>query len=156
MLMQGTMISKKNRIQNNAEETKINFFDPNAFGGKGAIGDEEDGNLPDQVDHQILEGKIDPAEWKKEIERTYQDLDNIEKEIELNRQSGGGGGIASGNLGVVEQGLEECRRQIELIIDLCKDIQGTCHQDVRKVFGKVAEKLEEDLAFIRRHEMRIN
>jgi len=32
MLMpNGTMISKKNRIQNNAEETKINFFDPNTY-----------------------------------------------------------------------------------------------------------------------------
>jgi hypothetical protein len=28
MAPQGTLISKKNRIQNNAEETKINFFDP--------------------------------------------------------------------------------------------------------------------------------
>lgn len=42
LLMQGTMISKKNRIQNNAEETKINFFDPNAFGGKGANGDDDE------------------------------------------------------------------------------------------------------------------
>lgn len=37
------------------------------------------------LDDQILEGKIDPIEWKKEIDRVYQDLDNIEKEIELNR-----------------------------------------------------------------------
>lgn len=28
-ILGGTMITKKNRIQNNAEETKINFFDPN-------------------------------------------------------------------------------------------------------------------------------
>jgi hypothetical protein len=56
----------------------------------------------------------------------------------------------------IEDEVEECRRHIELIIELCKDIKGTCHTDVRKVFAKVAEKLEEDLAFIRKHEIRIN
>jgi hypothetical protein len=55
-----------------------------------------------------------------------------------------------------QEDVEECRRHIELIIELCKDIKGTCHSDVRKVFGKVAEKLEDDLAFIRKHEIRIN
>jgi hypothetical protein len=29
--LQGTMISKKNRIKVNEEDTKINFFDPNHF-----------------------------------------------------------------------------------------------------------------------------
>ena len=43
-----------------------------------------------------------------------------------------------------------------MIVDLCKDIKESCHHDVRKVFGKVAEKLEDDLSFIRKHEMRIN
>lgn len=52
--------------------------------------------------------------------------------------------------------VEECRRHIELIIDLCKDIKDTCHQDVRKVFAKVAESLENNLNFIRKHEIRIN
>jgi hypothetical protein len=47
--------------------------------------------------------------------------------------------------GSLEEEVEECRRHIELIIELCKDIKGTCHADVRKVFAKVAEKLEEDL-----------
>ncbi len=83
----GTMISKKNMIRNNVEETKINFFDPNAFR---RDEDEEEGQAGDAVDHQILEGKIDPGEWKKEMERVYQDLDNIEKDIELSRQRGGG------------------------------------------------------------------
>jgi hypothetical protein len=32
-----------------------------------------------------LEGKIDPGEWKKEIERVYWELDGIEKDIELSR-----------------------------------------------------------------------
>lgn len=52
--------------------------------------------------------------------------------------------------------LEECRRHIELIIDLCRDIKDTCHQDVRKVFASSAEKLEDDLAYIRKNEIRIN
>ena len=154
MLMpQGTMISKKNRIQNNAEETKINFFDPNSYD-KGD-NEERDPNDKDQVDHEILEGKIDPSEWKKELERMYIDLDNIEKEIELSKQRGSGG-IKGVNLGAIDQGVEECRRHIELIIELCKEIKGTCHHDVVKIFAKVAEKLEDDLNFIRKHELRIN
>jgi hypothetical protein len=64
--------------------------------------------------------------------------------------------IIKGSSNTFEEEVEECRRHIELIIDLCRDIKGTCHSDVRKVFAKVAEKLEEDLAFIRKHEIRIN
>jgi len=30
-----------------------------------------------------LETKIDPLEWKQEIDRVYRDLANIEKEIEI-------------------------------------------------------------------------
>lgn len=75
--MEGTLITKKNRISNR-EDTKINFFDPNAY-------EEDEEETAEKIDHQILEGKIDPAEWRKEIERVYIDLDNIEKEIELNR-----------------------------------------------------------------------
>jgi hypothetical protein len=52
----------------------------------------------DQVDHQILEGKIDPGEWKREIERVYAELDGIEKEIELNKQRGGAPGGGAANL----------------------------------------------------------
>ena len=144
LLMEGTLITKKNRISNR-EETKINFFDPNAY-------EEDEEEAAEKIDHQILEGKIDPAEWRKEIERVYIDLDNIEKEIELNRQRGSAG-LAGGSF---EQEVEECRRHIELIVELCRDIKGTCHADVRKVFAKVAEQLEDDLAFIRKHEMRIN
>lgn len=150
---QGTMISKKNRIQNIAEETKINFFDPNTF-----ERDDNEGRDPkdkDLVDHEILEGKIDPSEWKKELERMYLDLDNIEKEIELSKQRGSGG-IKGVNLGAIDQGVEECRRHIELIIELCKEIKDTCHHDVRKIFAKAAEKLDDDLNFIRKHELRIN
>jgi hypothetical protein len=52
--------------------------------------------------------------------------------------------------------IEECRRHIELIVDMCKDVKNTCHADVRKVFAKAAEILEVDLNFIRKHEIRIN
>lgn len=84
LLMEGTFISKKNRIHdNNAEETKINFFDPNNRHQREE--EEEELAREDPIDHKILEGKIDPGEWKKEMDRVYGDLDNIEKEIELNR-----------------------------------------------------------------------
>jgi hypothetical protein len=64
--------------------------------------------------------------------------------------------MMKGGASSFEEEVEECRRHIELIIELCRDIKGACHSDVRKVFAKVAEKLEEDLAFIRKHEIRIN
>jgi hypothetical protein len=35
--------------------------------------------------------------------------------------------------------FEECRRHVELIIELCKDIKASCHSDVRKVFAHAAE-----------------
>ncbi len=132
-------------INNNAEETKVGFFDPSQYR-------DYDGNLPYNLekedDDQILEGKIDPLEWKKEMDRVDVDLDNIEKDIELNRQRGTTGGQYDD--------IEECRRHIELIIDLCTEIKNTCHSDVRKVFAKSAERLEEDLNYIRKNEVRIN
>ena len=97
----------------------------------------------------ILEGKIDPIEWRREIDRVYGDLDGIEMEIELNKQRGQ-------LTGIYDDDVEECRRHIELIIDLCKDVKNTCHQDVRNVFASSAEKLEEDLAYIRKNEIRMN
>lgn len=81
------------------------------------------------------------------MERVYSDLDYIEKDIELIRTRGRGD---------LTEDFEECRRHIELIIDLCKDIKETCHQDVRNIFGKAAEFLEKELAYIRKHEVRIN
>lgn len=45
-------------------------------------------NFEKEEEDQILEGKIDPLEWRKEIDRVYQDLDNIDREIELNMQRG--------------------------------------------------------------------
>jgi DNA-binding transcriptional regulator GbsR (MarR family) len=58
----------------------------------------------------ILEGKIDPEEWKREIDRVYSDLDLIEKEIELSKMRGKND---------LNEDFEECRRHIELIIELC-------------------------------------
>ena len=52
-----------------AEETKVNFFDPKM----GLYNEDEP-----QQDHQILETKIDPLEWNKEIDRVYKDLTKIE------------------------------------------------------------------------------
>ncbi len=96
---------------------------------------------------QIIQAKIDPDEWKREVERVYQDLDNIEKDVLLIRQRG---------TGELSDDIEECRRHIELIIELCTDVKNTCHSDVRKVFAKASELLQEDLAYIRKHEIRIN
>ena len=93
---------------------------------------------------EIIEGKIDPQEWRRELDRVYQDLDNIEKDLQLINLRGQND---------MTDDVEECRRHIELIVEMCRDIRLTCHQDVRKVFAKSAETLEEDLAFIRKHEI---
>ena len=129
-------------------ETKMNFFDPNAEG----INQAEMPGMMYQVpvkteDQKILETRIDPLEWKQEIDRVYQDLSNLEKDIEILVKQGGSGSIES---------FEECRRHIELIIEMCNDIRQSSHQQVRKVFASSAEKLDEDLQFIRKNEIRIN
>ena len=80
--LSGTLITKKNRmLHRGAEETKINFFDPKTRDDD----DDEEAKNEEKIDNQIIEGKIDPGEWKKEIERVYWELDNIEKDIELNK-----------------------------------------------------------------------
>lgn len=89
-----------------AEETKLNFFNPS---GKD-IGLYEIPNKPEE--ERILYTGIDPLEWKQEIDRVYKDLVNIEKEIEVLKNSGGD-----------DADFEECRRHIELIIDMCNDIR---------------------------------
>lgn len=126
----------------------MNFFDPNA---EGINQSEMPGlmyDVPDKAeDQKILETRIDPLEWKQEIDRVYQDLANLEKDIEILVKQGSSGSIES---------FEECRRHIELIIEMCNDIRQSSHHQVRKVFATGAEKLEEDLAFIRKNEIRIN
>ena len=51
-----------------AEETKVNFFNPNL----------DDDQLERSEEHQIIETKIDPLEWNKEVEAVYRDLVRIE------------------------------------------------------------------------------
>lgn len=43
-----------------------------------------------------------------------------------------------------------------MIIEMCNDIRQSSHHEVRKVFASSAEKLEDDLSFIRKNEIRIN
>jgi len=123
------------------EETKINFFDPSKY-------EEQEALFEKPAEDQIIEAKCDPLEWKQEIDRVYLDLVNIEKDLELIKQRGGGS--------LVDEDVEECRRHIELIIDLSHDIKKSCHSDVRSVFARVGETLNDDLSTIRRHESRIN
>jgi ElaB/YqjD/DUF883 family membrane-anchored ribosome-binding protein len=97
------------------QETKINFFDPND---EGLNQSEMPGlmyEVPDKAeDQKILETRIDPLEWKQEIDRVYQDLANLEKDIEILVKHGSSGSLES---------FEECRRHIELIIEMCNDIR---------------------------------
>jgi len=87
--------------------------------------------MPEKAEEdRILETKIDPLEWKQEIDRVYKDLLNIEKEVEILKNQGGD-----------DAELEECRRHIELIIELCNDIRQSSHYEVRKVFSSSAEQL---------------
>ena len=117
------------------EETKMNFYDPGPFA---------DFEREKEAEEQILEGKIDPVEWMKELDRVSNELDNIQKDAELSRARGG------------DDDLEECRRHAELIVELCREIKDACSADARAVFARSAEALEEQLAFVRRHEQRIN
>ena len=72
----GGEIWKKKSVVGRAEETKVNFFDPNE--------NIEHYNMDEQEeDHQIIETKIDPLEWNKEIDRVYRDLVKIEQDIEI-------------------------------------------------------------------------
>ena len=52
--------------------------------------------------------------------------------------------------------IEEHRRHIELILECCREIQNASGYDVRKIFSKVGETLSDQMAKIRKHEMRIN
>ena len=73
---------------------------------------------------------------------------NIEKEIELQRQRG--------LQGTLDDDIEEHRRHLEMIIELCREIQQSSGHDVRKVFARVGETMSEELEQIRKHEVRIN
>ena len=125
------------------EETKINFFDPSKY-------EEQEAMFEKPAEDQIIEAKCDPLEWKQEIDRVYTDLINIEKDMELIKTGQAGGGS------LLDEDIEECRRHTELIIELCHDIKKSCHSDVRSVFARVGETLQDDLSTVRRHESRIN
>ena len=75
------------------------------------------------------------------------DLVNIEKDLEVLKTRGSG---------ELDDDIEECRRHIEMIIELSKDIKDSSHYDVRKVFAKVGEQLQDELTLIRKVELRIN
>lgn len=40
-------------------------------------------------ENKIIEARIDPLEWKLEIDRVYKDLNNLEKDIEILIKNGG-------------------------------------------------------------------
>mgnify|MGYP000935225425 CR=1 FL=1 len=71
---------------------------------------------------------------------------NIEKEIEILKKTGGDN----------TNDFEDCRRHLELIIEMCHDIKESSHYDVQKVFMHSGEELENQLAIIRKNEIRIN
>ena len=96
------------------EDTKVNFFSPPNNNNKD-IGLYDIPNKPE--DERILETKIDPLEWKQELDRVYRDLVNIEKEIEVLKNQGGD-----------DADFEECRRHCELIIEMCNEIRASSHQ----------------------------
>ncbi len=45
---------------------------------------------------------------------------------------------------------------MQIIVELCNDIKGASHTDVRKFFAEYCEELDKDLNYIRRNEKRIN
>lgn len=73
----------------------------------------------------MLETRIDPLEWKQEIDRVYNDLVNIEKEIEVAKKEGADSGNAD---------YDEYRRHVDLILEMCNDVKQSCAYEVRKVF----------------------
>ena len=60
------------------EETKIGFFNS-------ALQQEQEHLFEKAEENQILEAQLDPLEWRLEVETVYKELQNIEKEIELQR-----------------------------------------------------------------------
>lgn len=52
--------------------------------------------------------------------------------------------------------FDEYFRHLECIIEMCKDIKTASHHDVRKVFERSIEGLDDQLKFIRQNEIRIN
>lgn len=89
---------------------------------------------------------MDAVEWRTEVERVYQELVEVEKEVELTKNQGTG----------LSEEIEEFRRHTDLIMEMCKEIKMSCTHQVRKVFQHAGEALDENLESIRRVEKRIN
>ena len=83
-------------------------------------------------ENMMIEARFDPVEWRHEVDAVYKDLVNIQKDIDLARQRGGG---------EVSEEIEEHRRHIDLILECCREIQNASGYDVRKIFSKVGETL---------------
>lgn len=107
----------RNKISSNIEETKVNFFDPSKYV------DDPDFQKPEE--DQIIEAKVDAVEWRAELDRVYYDLVEIEKDLEVLKMRGAGD---------LDDDIEECRRHVDLIVDMCAEIKGVCTRDVTKVF----------------------
>jgi hypothetical protein len=65
----------RNKKAGNIEETKINFFDPSVY--------EHNAPYLKPEEDQIIEAKVDAVEWRAEVERVYEELLEVEKDIEL-------------------------------------------------------------------------
>ena len=69
-----TKTKRKRLLSGKIEETKINFFDPSAYG-------EQEAPYEKPVEDQIIEARFDPVDWRAELERVYMDLAAIEKDV---------------------------------------------------------------------------
>lgn len=74
----------------------------------------------------------------------------------VSRYSSGGGGANVAFLIDEDDDIEECRRHIELIIDMCQEIKRASTEDSRYVFQRSIDYLVNQMDFIRKHEQRIN
>jgi hypothetical protein len=117
--------SRQNTITGQKRETKVNFFDP-----KGQIGLDNEDDEPKE-EQMIIETKIDPLEWNKEMDRVYNTLDKIEQEVEILKTTGGD-----------NSEFDEYLRHYELIVEMCREIKQASHLDVRKCFQSSVEMLE--------------
>lgn len=126
-LVGGTTTNRsKNPKRPLVEETKINFFDPSVYSGQEAPYEKP-------PEDQIIEARIDAVDWRAELDRVYADLVAIEKDTQLAMGYGGG----------LPDEIEDCRRHYELIEEMCREIRSTVTSDVRKVFQRAGETLEE-------------
>ena len=99
------------------------------------------------MEDQIMEARFDPVDWRNELDRVYMDLVAVEKDVQLMIGQG------SGDL---PEEIEEARRHYDLIQEMCKDIKSNINTDVRRVFQRAGETLDDELSKIRGHEKRIN